>query len=151
LQLAYFNEELRRGVLTAIKKNPVMSALPLRNQFRQLVADVFAGVRVAGPVVVVIDALDECGNERTRREFLQALREGIPKLPSIVKVVITSRHESDIEVNLSDISQSVRSDETDKIRGDIDTYLKARISEIVKLHRSLDINWPGEEAMRKLS
>ncbi|KAJ3200265.1 hypothetical protein HDU82_009040, partial [Entophlyctis luteolus] len=50
-------------------------------------------------VVIVIDALDECGDAIGRSGILEALVE-FPKLPNFVKLLVTSRPESDIVARL---------------------------------------------------
>ena len=50
-----------------------------------------------GPVVVVLDALDECGSAKTRKVLLDLLAQEHRKLPSNIRIIITSRAEHDIQ------------------------------------------------------
>ncbi|KAJ3040645.1 hypothetical protein HDV00_010670 [Rhizophlyctis rosea] len=53
-------------------------------------------IRVDSTVVLVIDALDECGEKYHRSDILTLLAVECAKLPSFVKMFITSRMEDDI-------------------------------------------------------
>ena len=53
------------------------------------------------PVTIVVDALDEC-NHNTRFKLLNALREIIDRSPNLVKVLISSRDDTDIVNCLKD-------------------------------------------------
>ncbi|KAJ3079738.1 hypothetical protein HK100_010334, partial [Physocladia obscura] len=47
-------------------------------------------------ILLVIDALDECDDPASRRRILQILSRDFKKLPSFVKILVTSRPEDDI-------------------------------------------------------
>ncbi|EJD05297.1 WD40 repeat-like protein [Fomitiporia mediterranea MF3/22] len=49
-----------------------------------------------GPVVIVLDALDECGTEKTRRSLMESFWKALPELPKNFRFLITSRKEPDI-------------------------------------------------------
>lgn len=50
-----------------------------------------------GPILIVVDALDECGNELDRRVLLKILSNETTKLPSNFRILVTGRLEKDIE------------------------------------------------------
>ncbi|KAJ3055829.1 hypothetical protein HK097_009032 [Rhizophlyctis rosea] len=60
-------------------------------------------------VVIIIDALDECGepNSQIRRDLLGFLAHEMPKLPKFVKVMVTSRPEDDIRDAMDDFPDTV--------------------------------------------
>ncbi|EJC98362.1 uncharacterized protein FOMMEDRAFT_161729 [Fomitiporia mediterranea MF3/22] len=60
-----------------------------------------------GPVIIVLDALDECGSEATRRTLLECLRKGLPSLPKRFRFLITSRKELDISRVLSSLPNCI--------------------------------------------
>jgi len=74
-----------------------------------------------GPVIVVIDALDECGDPISRKSLLALLSKELVKLPPMFRFIITSRAESDIIAAFSnqtnilekELSISARSNEND--------------------------------------
>jgi hypothetical protein len=49
-----------------------------------------------GQIVLVIDALDDCGSNKHRKELLPALSKGFRNLPSFIRIMMVSRQESDI-------------------------------------------------------
>ncbi|KAJ3041697.1 POC1 centriolar protein A [Rhizophlyctis rosea] len=51
---------------------------------------------LSSTVVIVVDAVDECGQEDHRQEILNVLSVECAKLPSFVKIFMTSRMEKDI-------------------------------------------------------
>ena len=55
-----------------------------------------------GPVVLVIDALDECGAAASLESILRVLAEESTQLPPNVRVLVTSRPTSDIHAALQD-------------------------------------------------
>ncbi|KAF7974593.1 hypothetical protein HWV62_11870 [Athelia sp. TMB] len=81
---------------------------------------------VVGPVVIVIDALDEIGGDaEPRRELLQHLAEGAAKLPSNFRILITARHEDEIQdafVNKIHVELKPLQDHLDDISMDKDIF-----------------------------
>ena len=54
-----------------------------------------------GPVIFVIDALDECGDTKSRRVLLDILSSRIKDLPANFRFIVTSRAEADIETSFT--------------------------------------------------
>ncbi|KAF8341378.1 uncharacterized protein EI90DRAFT_3116526 [Cantharellus anzutake] len=83
-------------IASARQKDPALSMAPLPVQFKKLVASPLLHKPPLSnrPMVVIIDALDEC-NKKAFEPLAHILREEIPKLPSSIKFFITSR-QSDI-------------------------------------------------------
>jgi hypothetical protein len=78
---------------------------PLRKQFTKLLLEPlksFHAHPIGGPVIVIIDALDECGDPLSRKILLSLLAAELSKLPSMFRFIITSREEFDISAALSD-------------------------------------------------
>ena len=68
-----------------------------REQFEKFILEPAADLVSVGPVVIVIDALDECGDPASRKVLLSILAEGVAHLPSNFRVLVTTRAEQDIE------------------------------------------------------
>ncbi|KAJ3031652.1 UNVERIFIED_CONTAM: hypothetical protein HDU68_001732 [Siphonaria sp. JEL0065] len=77
--------------------------------FRQLVLDPLNELAENSsslqPVVLVVDALDECGDVNARANMLAIFATEFHKLPSFVRVLVTSRPEEDIVDALSNLPQ----------------------------------------------
>ena len=87
-----------------------------------------------GNVVVVIDALDESGAERTRSTVLKVLAGHAAKLPENLRILLTSRPLPDIREVL-DVARHVRVSSLDDIDtestiGDIHLYVSDRLKNL---------------------
>ena len=65
--------------------------------FQSLILDPLNDLHIVGPIVVVIDALDESGNATGRAGLHTFLAKNLIRLPSNFRVLITSRPEDGIE------------------------------------------------------
>ena len=87
-----------------------------------------------GNVVVVIDALDESGAERTRATVLQVLAAYGAELPATIRILLTSRPLVDIEVALSTSphihARSLDAINTDLTMRDIHLYVSTRLKSL---------------------
>ncbi|KZP10825.1 hypothetical protein FIBSPDRAFT_989169, partial [Athelia psychrophila] len=155
-QLAEHDEGVRSAVSAAMERDPQLATAPLVAQFRSLLCEPLsaASTRVSGPIIIVIDALDECGDANSRQLLLDLLSSpDFAKLPSQFRFLITSRPEHDIKgvldacEHVNVINYSKASDQ------DMMVYIKHEIQRTyVKRHRTdeLPANWPGEVEIRRL-
>ncbi|KAJ7150991.1 hypothetical protein C8R43DRAFT_829652, partial [Mycena crocata] len=150
-QLARFSSQLKSRLLSAIDRHGPMGSSPLRNQFRTYIVEVLNGVEFAGPIVVVIDALDESGSEQVRGNLLDALASEVAHLPKSVRILIISRDEADIRAQLKWISTSKAMNQLEDTPRDIMAFINHRMSQIRKRsERLVGTNWPDVEARTKL-
>jgi hypothetical protein len=147
-QLALFDDQLRAAVLSAIHRGSG-GAMSLRMQARTLLVETTKSVEIVGPVVIVIDAIDESGpddgHESSRETLVQAIVKELPALPPSIKVLITSRDEGEISLLMSGCSSclSMRMEDVPHTDEDILRYIRDRMVRIRrKLPSPLD-NWPG--------
>ncbi|GJJ11128.1 hypothetical protein Clacol_005359 [Clathrus columnatus] len=85
-----------------------------------------------GPILIIMDALDECDNPSSRQDLLKVLETGIKSLPANVRFLITSRPENDIKLTFEKLESHIRTKMMDTIpdsesERDILTYLKANL------------------------
>ncbi len=146
-QLARFDGRLKKEIVSIIKDEGNMDSLPLQNQLKRFIVDVLPVVEFTGPVVLVIDAVDESGRDNVRDGLLRALSAELPRLPVFVKILITSRNESDIRSSLAGISKSQSIDNTQGTREDILTFIDKRMSQIKLSHVDLPPAWPGDRRL----
>ncbi|OCB89600.1 hypothetical protein A7U60_g3198 [Sanghuangporus baumii] len=59
------------------------------------------GMSTEGPIVIVLDALDECGTAEIRPALTQLFQKGFSKLPKNFRFLVTSQRESEIDRVLS--------------------------------------------------
>jgi hypothetical protein len=115
-----------------------------------------ANIGDQGPIVIVFDALDECGSAKSRKPLLDLLVEESSKLPPNFRIIITSRAERDIQASFSQ-KQNILSRELDLTTAsntkDIVSYLHHWM-EIIRSDNpllSLPPNWPGESRVMDLA
>ncbi|KIK49861.1 hypothetical protein GYMLUDRAFT_183469, partial [Collybiopsis luxurians FD-317 M1] len=77
--------QFRNGLVELLDKDPYLAgSISLQEQWESLIAKPAQLVNKSGPVVIIIDALDECGPQEgdgPRRKFLSILMEGMQGLP----------------------------------------------------------------------
>ncbi|KAF8335851.1 uncharacterized protein EI90DRAFT_3120104 [Cantharellus anzutake] len=83
----------RTFITSTLRNDPSLSTAPLTTQFKKLVASPLHRKPPFSdrPLVVIIDALDEC-DEGAFEPLAKILREEVPKLPPSIKFFVTSRH-----------------------------------------------------------
>ncbi|KAL0580502.1 hypothetical protein V5O48_001489 [Marasmius crinis-equi] len=150
-QLARFNVQLKDRILAAIDTYGDMAGLPLSNQLRVLFVEILPSVEFAGPVMIVIDALDEAGDEGAREEFLSALSSEAPRIPKYVRIFITSRDEADIRSRLLPISTSRSIDSVLDTTLDIQVFVEYRMAQIRSRYPGLPDGWPELAARLELA
>lgn len=77
-QLAAFDGRIGQAIAEAIDNIPSICEAPLALQFTELIVKPLATIdslALEGPIVVVLDALDECGTPATRESLLNVLAE----------------------------------------------------------------------------
>ncbi|KAF5343392.1 hypothetical protein D9756_011626 [Leucocoprinus leucothites] len=113
-----------------------------------------SSVELRQPVVVVIDAADECGGlegprSDDRKALLRTLEQWHSELPKNFKVVVTSREEDDIKRRILPISTHIHiSITTDDASSDICKYLEDRLGDTASAYSQLPIGWPHRTAIR---
>ncbi|KAB5590716.1 Vegetative incompatibility protein HET-E-1 [Ceratobasidium theobromae] len=130
-QLARFSTPFQFALCEAMQENPEASSLNISAQFKLLLENPLLRIKDALPnnLLVVVDALDECEDNRGVRTFLDVLLS--VNLP--LKFFITSRPEAVIREKMvsSNISGSIshlHSTERSWVRADIELYLRHELS-----------------------
>lgn len=149
-QLALFDTCFKECLLRVFKMHGSMNSYSLWEQLEKFIIEPMNAVPFVGPVLVVVDAMDECGIESKRREVLEAITKEFSKLPSFTKVLLISRNEHDICTKLAMISFQKSIHDTEGITDDILTYIDDRLHDIIDAHPHLETTWPGIEGKRNL-
>jgi hypothetical protein len=140
-------------VLTA---EPTIVTAPIRSQFKRLLQEPLNAAQghSLGPIIVILDALDECGDPGSREGLLSLLVEEFPKLPSVFRFLVTSRPASDIASQFygqSHIREMQLDITTEATKQDITVYVGERMCNIRLLKRSLEPDWPGSPIIKTLA
>ncbi|KAJ7283406.1 hypothetical protein C8J57DRAFT_734380 [Mycena rebaudengoi] len=128
-------------ILSALRADPNLAlSQPVAHLFKKLVFDPVVESKLEGPLVVIIDAL----NEADTTEVQNILRTQVPKLPGTFRFFVTSRPERSILNGLGpDILPHDLAIHQDNNHADIAIYTDYRLEEIAS-HHSLE-SWPDPQ------
>ena len=141
--LANCHPQLLKALATTIHHNTSLkNTTDVLQQWGELIVKPAKAISelMAGPIVIVIDALDESGDVESRRHLLQILAgkqanvEGhITNLPPHFRILLTSRPLPDIDIAFKDVTH-IRRESMDTIistESDILCYVSNQLSEAV--------------------
>ncbi|KAL9093973.1 MAG: hypothetical protein Q9165_003643 [Trypethelium subeluteriae] len=158
VQLASNMRAFRQYISDAISECSDITSLSLRDQWQRLILGPLS--KLKGNVhrasyVLVVDALDECDDDRNIRIILQLLAEAQSIKEIKLRILLTSRPEipirsefsqrSDLKYEnfaLHNISQTV-------IDHDLSVFFKHHLTDIAQ-KRQLDAGWPEEDAIKHM-
>jgi ATPase family associated with various cellular activities (AAA) len=156
-QLACFDDQLRVAVLAAIHSG-CGGAMSCRMQARTLLVEPIQQTEIVGPLVIVIDAMDESGSDdgnvgTSRKTLVHAIVQEFSALPQSIKVLITSRDEGSISQLMPKCASCLHKDTID-VKGteeDIYTFIHYRMGQIQSSNPGLPSWWPGTTRERQLA
>jgi hypothetical protein len=154
-QLAMFDARFGAVVSRVAEIHGNIAGMPLDFQFENLLsANALKGVEWSGgPIVLIIDALDECGSEADRKILLRVLSKGFLALPSFIRIMVVSRPEFDIQHALGSHLHlcPYPLDMDSATNKDVLEYVRHRLDEIRVREGCLDARWPGDEKIGSLA
>ena len=156
-QIGSFNTRIGEAIATAIRKFQNVYLSPLSVQFQKLIIEPLASATdEQTTLVLVIDALDECGTPKKRELLLEVLVENLTQLPPSVRILITSRSEHDICSAFRQRPQFLerKFDITSGVNtNDISSYLHHRMERVRSKTNGLSLGnqWPDEDDIRRLT
>ncbi|KZS91853.1 WD40 repeat-like protein, partial [Sistotremastrum niveocremeum HHB9708] len=150
--LAAISDGWKDSLGKIIKNSPdLRHTSSVRRQFEELILAPAKDVVFIGPILIVIDALDECGGTPdARRELLRILATRLSELPSNFCILLTSRPQKEFEdafvhcpyITPLDI-QAASDSSVDK---DLAVYYEARLGDLAEL----DDAWPDKSWLSEL-
>ncbi|KAH0543088.1 hypothetical protein FGG08_002602 [Glutinoglossum americanum] len=157
-QLASMSSILKSNICQAIAKRCDIGQKSLRDQWEQLIYQPLAALKSnelqSSDLILVIDALDECGNQNDIRAILQLLAEAKTLSFIRLRIFVTSRPETPIQLGFKDLPGNVHRDfvlhsiSQPIVGHDIYTFLKDEMGKINKEH--LPADWPGKQNIELL-
>ncbi|KAF7980607.1 hypothetical protein HWV62_37382 [Athelia sp. TMB] len=157
-QLALYDGRIGASIIKIINNDIRVLTKPLSEQFDQLIVRPLVsvpGLHGEGPVVVVLDALDECGQLKDRVGLLEVLAGRTKNLPSNLRLIITSRSIDDIREAFKASETHIKSQELrlacDSNSADITAYFKSRFLEIRRKNKDLQEDWPDPADIAELT
>jgi len=158
-QLTKVSSDLKRSICDAVGKHPDIAKKGLREQWKRLVVQPISKLQtesVRSPLVFVVDALDECGDETDIERLLQLFAEAYTVGPIQLRILVTSRPETPIrpsfrimprirhrDIILNDIPRAI----VDK---DILTFFEQKLRVLRSGWDTLPSDWPGRETINLL-
>jgi hypothetical protein len=131
-------------------KRALRSTLAPEEQFTNFILKPSEALTTVGPVVIVIDALDESGDQVSRAALLNIIAKRMCDLPVNFRVLVTSRPELDIYEALSGkrhvLCNTMDSIDKKANEADISLFIQAQLSDVP----GLDLEWPHQEWCRLL-
>jgi hypothetical protein len=158
-QLAKCSPAAFQALVGILEHNPNAGSQMLHSQFAGLILGLAKAAFVGSkhkPVIIIIDALDECADQKAVTQLLSIISQYAPKLH--FKFFVTSRPEQQIgnrfnQPEFGQHSKFVLHDvEEDVVAADIALYFRARLGEIAHEQRTevLAQSWPSEEQFKTL-
>ncbi|KAF8314373.1 uncharacterized protein EI90DRAFT_3136106 [Cantharellus anzutake] len=142
--LATHDAAYRASLISTLQGDPALSTAPFAKQFEKLVAEPLR-LRTSSdrPMVIIIDALDECNTEAFPL-LANILREEVLKLPPNIKFFVTSRQFDLVDrfLSLNDPLTISLSDNTNI--HDCAAYIRSQLRELKAVHDDLKVGI-GEE------
>lgn len=140
IQLAEQSPELRQLIFDATTLNPRIGHLNLYNQWEKLVLEplgLLESSSVQRPLLIIVDALDECDDEKDVGMLIECFASTIANVKEIpIRIFITSRPELPIHLTISRVSINLRqhftlhSIEQAIVDGDLRIYYQHHLSQL---------------------
>lgn len=157
LQLASSVPSLDQHICDAIKEQCNIASQSLRDQWQQLVIrplSKLSGIGGLFPYILVVDALDECDNDKDIRIIVHLLAEARSLKTARLRVFLTSRSEVPIRNGFGEVPDGEHQEfvlhniSPPIVDGDISLFLQHNFK-LIRKEQSLDINWPGAEVIEQ--
>ena len=131
--LADFDKRIKRALWGIVRDQTALrTTSQVALQLEHFILKPLLKLTLAGPLVIVIDALDECGDVPSRQGLLELLASKIADLPSNVRILLTSRPEADVErlfkSNAHIMLKKMQDISPQSTELDITTYIHNRLS-----------------------
>ena len=96
--LAKYSQTIAESLVNQLKGSGDIGSSNLKTKFDILLREPLytAAIEVREPILIVLDALDECGTPESRQSLINVLRDCLPTLPPNFRIFITSRPDEDI-------------------------------------------------------
>jgi hypothetical protein len=157
-QLATTVPSIRRYICEAVIEQNRVEELPLREQWDHLIIKPLVAIEggsCPSPLVIVVDALDECDNESHIRDILRILATGRSLKHTKLRILLSSRPELPIRIGFRDIPEAERhilvlhEASPTLVDRDIRLFFDSHFS-IMRNENALTTEWPGERKIKTL-
>ena len=154
--LAVSYPPIARFIDAEVKRSGELSSATLKSEFDILLRKPLSSItsEINHPILIVLDAIDECGIPHSRRVLMSVLRDGIPSLHSAIRFLITGRPEEDIIpfASLPNVRHITLDHQSEESMHDVPAYIEYELG-MLRSSNMLKVpsNWPWDESLRTLS
>ena len=146
--LSDYDPQFKSALWRVVKDSRTLrTSVSPSEQVEQLITGPSKYIDSIGPLIVVVDALDESGEKRDRRQLLDALSQQFTerKLPTNIRFLITARPERDILDALPAGPQIVHKYLGNVPQATIDGDIGKLIYHSLHRYPELESSWPNQE------
>jgi energy-coupling factor transporter ATP-binding protein EcfA2 len=136
--LADFDQKLKCSLRNEVQRRGLRKSTHLQEQFESFILKPVRKMQdTIGPILIVIDALDESGDRESRRVFLKILMSQLPELPSNYRILLTTRPEKDIldtfEGQSSVLCKHMEDIDLESTNQDISVFIEQELAGVIDL------------------
>jgi len=151
--LACLDPVIQQNVVDVLEQRDLETA-GVEDHFKHLIESSLSKCPPSQLVVVVIDALDECGSSASRKQLLHTLQRW-KELSRNCKLLVTSRAESDIkrcfDTGIKHIELKTGTLVNRETSEDVSKFLTNEFAMIAEDYENLPSKWPGEAVIKQLT
>jgi NACHT domain len=159
MHLAHISPALKEHICRAVAEHNYIANQSLRDQWKHLIVQPLSMWRATSgrfPLILVIDALDECNGDKDIQQILELFAE-VELLRSIqLRIFVTSRPETPIRLGFRNTSGILHRDlalhqiSPTIVNNDISIFFKHKLEEIRNASDDLPVGWPGKDIIGAL-
>ncbi|KIO30755.1 hypothetical protein M407DRAFT_68940, partial [Tulasnella calospora MUT 4182] len=144
--------EVKNAILDSVRENQDIANQRLEEQFKALVVAPLSKMNGQGhPILIVIDALDECDNPKDAVDFVWLIDQHSQSLPANVKFLLTCRPEAPLIRTLEPKKWHVEDLETaSDVSDDLERFIRQAFKQIRDSDSKLPEDWPLSKDVRQL-
>lgn len=158
-QLAIAVPRTKRHICEAVAANANILEQPLREQWSRLILNPLSELvkEKVRPftILMVIDALDECDDERDVRDILRVLGTSRPLANVHLRILLSSRSEISMPKDATWLAESkchiftLHEEPSDQVNRDIQLFFQSRFH-VIREKRGLPRDWPDARTVQAL-
>jgi hypothetical protein len=128
--LAMFDSKIKEAISSAIGTDRGRLSADIKRQFRELIVDPIRHLTVIGPVLILIDGVDNLPDAMDRLRFLHVLLQESIQLPPNFRIIITARSTDEVEAAFPRLNYYRRHEMVSSDLGDVRTRLAEATSKL---------------------
>lgn len=155
-QLSHVSPDVKHYICEAVKKHPDIAQQALQDQWKRLVFGPLAMLKADSaplPLILVIDALNECDRDQDVKQVLQLLAEAKTLKTVRLRIFLSSRPETPIRLGFHNMSGNLHRDLVLNnvpcaiVDNDIRIFFEHKFGAIRSAWDDLPVDWPGKETI----